>query len=167
MRQIFARDFEPVGMIVIPDRHHDRTRVMNPAAPVAAARLDGERMLSGGSLAFNPGYLLAQRDAQLVSIGDAPVIAQSLHASGLLVRRGEREGADFQQLRCREKNHVPGEMKDRIDQYSFFEHLVIQSRSMRGNSCRQAGRPSSNDYKIAQIHCYDPWFFLVSSSLRG
>src|SRR5262245_57841508 len=111
-------------MIVVSDCHYDGASVMNPSAPVAATRPDCEYELirSGGGVAFDRDYLFAQRDAQLVSVGDTPVIAQSLHASGFVVRGGKGEGADFQQLGRGEKNHVPWEMKDRIHQYSLFKH---------------------------------------------
>ena len=150
MGQIFARDLEPVGMIVVPGCQDDGAPVMNRAAAVLRPRLDREHrsILSAGIPACDRNDLLVQRDPQLVCVTDPPIVPQSLRTGRLLVRRGKRDGTDLQQLGCGKKHHIAGEMKDRIHQYSLFKHLVIQSRLLGRNSGRQARRSSPDNNEI-------------------
>jgi hypothetical protein len=96
--------------------------------------------------------LLFIRDLQIEFIGDLAVIRQRFGARRLVVRRGQRDAADLEQLRRREEDHLGGKAKDRVDQHALLEHLVVQIALLARDGGGQARWAGADDDDVANRH---------------
>ena len=95
---------------------------------------------------------LVERDVQRERIRHAPVVAQRLRPRRLVVGTDERQPADFQQLRGREKHHVRRIAQQRIDERALFDHLAGQMALGSGDSGSEPGRACADDDNVTKQH---------------
>ena len=82
---------------------------------------------------MNRQDLFFEGDLQIVAVDDLAVVLQRLGPRRLLVRRNERQAADFEQLGRGEKDHLRRKPVDRVDEDALLEHLIIEAALFRGD----------------------------------
>src|SRR5208283_6109881 len=102
LRQIFARNAKLVGKIVVAgrDNHFAGSIVVRPASAV------GGRDAEVSIFPHDRLYPFVLANIEMVMLRNFAVVLQSLFASGLLPRGGERNIADFEQLGGSEKQNA-------------------------------------------------------------
>jgi len=146
--QIFARHADEVGVIVVADGHQHVAGVPAPPDGARGSRLDREPIV----LARDGQHGFVERNLQVVLVDHLAVVLQRLGACRFIVRRNERQTADFEQLGCREEHHLRWKAIDRVHQYALLEHLVVEIALFGGNRRGQAGRSGADDNQIPNGH---------------
>jgi hypothetical protein len=93
-----------------------------------------------------------KRNLQTVGVDDAAIVAECFESRRLVVRRDERQTADFEQLRCREEHHVRREIEDGVDENPLLHEHVVEPLLLGGNRGCQAGRTRAHDQDITDRH---------------
>ena len=77
-------------------------------------------------------------------LGHIAIVFQRLLAIGFLVRSGERDVADFQQLGRGEERHVGGIVKEGIDEAALVHQDGRKSGALGFNRGRHSRRPCAD-----------------------
>src|SRR2546426_9371776 len=95
---------------------------------------------------------LIQPQLQTVMLSRPPVVLQRFTTSWLLSRAHQGQIPDFEQLWCREKNHVYGIAVDRIAEAGFVDDQRPHSSALGLDGRRQARGPCSDANHIVSFH---------------
>src|SRR5438132_563560 len=137
MRQVFAGNVHHVRIVVIADGENNVTRII-----AAKTRQNAENMTFR---LLDPQDFFVLVHVELVSADDFPVVLERLVSRGLLAFRHERYTTDLKQFRCCEKNHLYGEVQNRIGDPAFIDDDAGQSILLRFQSTGQPGGPGAYD----------------------
>src|SRR5215831_6685036 len=144
LREVFSRDVQQVGDIVIPGGEDDLARHVGAMAAVTVGAVHAECPI----VARHVIYFLVLVDIQLVVIRHAAVVLERLSAVGLLVQAGHRDVADFKQLRSREERHVGGVIVERVRDAALFDEDRIQAAPLEFDAAGEACRPGAHHHRF-------------------
>src|SRR4051794_14507074 len=140
--EVFARNVEPVGNIVVAAREDDlASRV---AADVGANCEVAVRAVE----AENPLVLV---NIQPIMVGHPAIVLQSFGPAGLFIERRHRNIADLEQFGRSEENEVDGIVINRINDAAFIEEDGLEAALLQLYTASKTGGPRSNDRYVETL----------------
>ena len=97
-------------------------------------------------------HAMAEPQVQIVMLGALAIIFERLAARRLLRGARERQIADFQKFRRREKHHIDGIMVERIAKAPFVDHQRAHAGALGFDGAGQPRGPRSNANQIICAH---------------
>ncbi len=142
--EVFAWNPEVVRQIVVSGGNHELAGAMlqGPAKPVC--RMNGKVSVAASDALDR--FVLPH--VQLVVLGDLAVVLQRLVPVGLLVRAGEGNAADLQQLRRGEEGHVRGIVEQRVAQAALVDQHSREPRALRFDRAGESSRPRAYHQQV-------------------
>ena len=96
------------------------------------------------------GDALVLANVELIMLGDFAVVLEGLGAGGFLVRGGERQIADFEQLRRGEEGHVGRVVEERVGETAFVDENHVETFVLRVNRAGETGGAGADDENVVQ-----------------
>src|SRR5258708_7452457 len=124
LREVFTGHVEVVRDVVIAAGEDDF------AGGIAAIFSANGKVAVGAVETENALVLM---DVELVVIGYAAVVLERFGAAGLLVERGHRNVADFEQLRRGEEDQIDGVVVNRVDHATLVEQHWMEAALLQLN----------------------------------
>ncbi len=149
--QLFSRHFQHVGAVIVAGGENHLLSAVAVVVPVTAG--SGHLEVAVGAVEIV--HLFVLPDFELVQVRNPPVILQRFAANRLLVERGHRNVADFQQLGRGEEHHVGGVVVERVHHAALIDQKRPQAAPLQLDAAGQSGGAGAHHDGVVAAHSSD------------